>query len=232
MKRTIRLTESELRNMISESVENILMEDEIEEVTVDPRWWRKDGELPDMKGDTYRKPKQIKVSEAQLRQIIRESIHGVLDEVAGYKDTMQKAGNNFNQNTFMGKVRSKLQPKKYQQYQRIQQQGNQIGQQAADNVNAETEKVPIGCGGKHGTTYNPMWNTYAQEQGSNNLSGEQLYNQRTASDQAKINKYGTGGRVMLPLQGYNNSYEGPERQYREQQRLLNRPYKWNDVWKH
>lgn len=168
---------------------------------------------------------RIRMSEAQLHQIIKESIQSMLDEVVGFKDTMQKAGNNFNQNTFMGRVRSKLQPQKYQQYQRIQQQGNQIGQQAADNVNAETEKVPIGCGGKYGTTYNPRWNTYAQEQGSNNLSGEQLYNQRTASDQAKINKYGTGGRVMLPLQGYNDSYEGPERQYREQQRLLNRPYK-------
>ena len=51
------------------------------EVTADPSWWRKDDELPDMKDDSYGKPKQqVKVSETQLHQIVKESIQKIMNE--------------------------------------------------------------------------------------------------------------------------------------------------------
>ena len=213
---------------------------------------------------------RIRMPEAQLHQIIKESIQSMLDEVAGYKDTMQKAGNNFNQNTFMGRVRSKLQPQKYQQYQRIQQQGNQMGQQAADNINAEREKVPIGMSGGYGPydRFYSKWASYAKQQGASNhgnrprpedyglskypnewyqernkenfkqwekdledwdnniypnaqKNGKALYNQRIANDQARINKYGTGGRVLKPMDGYDtSSYQDAENAYDQQRQAI------------
>ena len=45
--------------------------------------------------------KREKVSESQLHNIVKESINKVLQEVAGYQSTMQKANNQFNQNTMM-----------------------------------------------------------------------------------------------------------------------------------
>ena len=45
--------------------------------------------------------KREKVSESQLHNIVKESINKVIQEVAGYQSTMQKANNQFNQNTMM-----------------------------------------------------------------------------------------------------------------------------------
>ena len=54
---------------------------QMEEATADPRWWQKDGEFPDMKDTAYSKPKQqVKVSEAQLHQIVKESVNKLLKE--------------------------------------------------------------------------------------------------------------------------------------------------------
>lgn len=205
-----------------------------------------------------------------LQNIIRECVQSALNEVEGYGNTMQKAGNKFNQNTIMGRIRSKLQPQKYQQYQRIQQQGNQMGQQAADNINAEREKVPIGMSGGYGPydRFYPKWDSYAKQQGvsnhgnrprpedyglsiypnewyqernkenfkqwekdledwDNNIypnaqkNGKALYNQRITNDQARINKYGTGGRVLKPMDGYDtSSYQDAENAYDQQRQAI------------
>ena len=91
-KKLIRLTEQDLHRIVKESVENTLMEDKMEEATADPRWWQKDGEFPDMKDDAYSRPKQqVKVSEAQLHQIVKESVEQALSE--GFFDKFRRTAN-------------------------------------------------------------------------------------------------------------------------------------------
>ena len=65
---------------------------QMEEATADPRWWQKDGEFPDMKDTAYSKPKQqVKVSEAQLHQIVKESVEQALSE--GFFDKFRRTAN-------------------------------------------------------------------------------------------------------------------------------------------
>ena len=54
---------------------------QMEEATAGPRWRQKDGEFPDMKDDAYsRSKRQVKVSEEQLHNIIKESVNRILKE--------------------------------------------------------------------------------------------------------------------------------------------------------
>lgn len=164
MKQTIKLRESELKQMIAESVENILMEDEIEEVTVDPRWWRKDGELPDMKGGTYRKPKQIKVSEAQLRQIVKESVEQVLSEAYSDAQYAHLAGQaNGALNSFGGKLKGMFNPK---WKSRKERQMRQFANQAThDNPGYERSSTKGGDNNDGGNTYEMPEHNYTWSNG-------------------------------------------------------------------
>ena len=164
MKRTIKLRESELKQMIAESVENILMEDEIEEVTVDPRWWRKDGELPDMKGGTYRKPKQIKVSEAQLRQIVKESVEQVLSEAYSDAQYAHLAGQaNGALSSFGGKLKGMFNPK---WKSRKERQMRQFANQAThDNPGYERSSTKGGDNNDGGNTYEMPEHNYTWSNG-------------------------------------------------------------------
>ena len=188
MKQIIRLRESELKRMITESVENILMEDEIEEVTVDPRWWRKDGELPDMKGGTYRKPKQIKVSEAQLRQIVKESIEQVLNEVSPeyYTNAANTAQNSIN--GFKGKMMKTFMPK---QYNKRQRQATQFRDMSNDHPQDEWEitNQQMGSNPYDAQTYYTLRNTRTGEQrGYNDGNKEKPFRGRVIAGQGGDNE--------------------------------------------
>ena len=188
MKQTIKLSESELKRMIAESVENILMEDEIEEVTVDPRWWRKDGELPDMKGGTYRKPKQIKVSEAQLRQIVKESIEQVLNEVSPeyYTNAANTAQNSIN--GFKGKMMKTFMPK---QYNKRQRQATQFRDMSNDHPQDEWEitNQQMGSNPYDAQTYYTLRNTRTGEQrGYNDGNKEKPFRGRVIAGQGGDNE--------------------------------------------
>ena len=87
----IRLTESLLRNVIRESINRILNETDKYKGQTNG-WWGTDPNYTRKSG---------KVSESQLHNIVKESINKVIQEVAGYQSTMQKANNQFNQNTMM-----------------------------------------------------------------------------------------------------------------------------------
>ena len=68
----------------------------------------------------------IRLNESQLNRIIKECATRMLNEIAGYDATMKKAYRAFNPNTRMGRLRSKLMPKKYEKYQKIGQEVNNI----------------------------------------------------------------------------------------------------------
>ena len=212
----------------------------------------------------------IRLTESDIHRIVKESVETILTEVEGYKNTMDKAEKQFDQNTFMGRMRSRLQPKKYQQLQRIKGNANTMGQEAADNINVEREKIPLGSSGGFGVydhTY-PRWHEYAKQQGAAdyperpqqkdfgidtsvyslntkdknypayekareewdstifpdaNKKGKDLYQQRTALDRARVDKYGTGGRYLKPIEGYEtSSFEDWQDKYKDQQARLGR----------
>ena len=232
----IRLTESLLRNVIRESINRILNEsDNYKEQT--NGWWGTDPNYTRKSG---------KVSESQLHNIVKESINKVIQEVAGYQSTMQKANNQFNQNTMMGKLRSKIMPNKYQQYQRIQQQGNQMGQDAADRINNEREKMGYIDGLDH---YMLNYGDYAESQGLGKHmetgknwgndreymnkyfsherdlmnKGREAYNKNTAIDNGRVNKYGTNGRILKSEAGCNSEDNYNNNEYHKQRNELGLP---------
>lgn len=190
--------------------------------------------------------KREKVSESQLHNIVKESINKVIQEVAGYQSTMQKANNQFNQNTMMGKLRSKIMPNKYQQYQRIQQQGNQMGQDAADRINNEREKMGYIDGldrymlnygdyaerqglGKHmetgknwGNDREYMDKYFSHERDLMN-KGREAYNKNTAIDNGRVNKYGTNGRILKSEAGWNSEDNYNNDEYHKQRNELGLP---------
>lgn len=269
----IRLTESLLRNVIRESINRILNEsDNYKEQTngwwgTDPNYTRKSGKVTpkpsssdwqeqyrdnrgykfSSKGSGANKQwKREKVSESQLHNIVKESINKVIQEVAGYQSTMQKANNQFNQNTMMGKLRSKIMPNKYQQYQRIQQQGNQMGQDAADRINNEREKMGYIDGLDH---YMLNYGDYAESQGLGKHmetgknwgndreymnkyfsherdlmnKGREAYNKNTAIDNGRVNKYGTNGRILKSEAGCNSEDNYNNDEYHKQRNELGLP---------
>ena len=269
----IRLTESLLRNVIRESINRILNEsDNYKEQTngwwgPDPNYTRKSGKVTpkpsssdwqeqyrdnrgykfSSKGSGANKQwKREKVSESQLHNIVKESINKVIQEVAGYQSTMQKANNQFNQNTMMGKLRSKIMPNKYQQYQRIQQQGNQMGQDAADRINNEREKMGYIDGLDH---YMLNYGDYAESQGLGKHmetgknwgndreymnkyfsherdlmnKGREAYNKNTAIDNGRVNKYGTNGRILKSEAGCNSEDNYNNDEYHKQRNELGLP---------
>ena len=157
--------------------------------------------------------RKVRLTESQFRNIVHRSVNRILKEMAGYNSTMSKSSDAFNQDTIGGKLRSKMFPKKYQQYQRIQGQGNSMGRNAADNINKERENVPMDSFGGFGVydINKPRWKDYD--------GGAEGYEARTRNDQARINKYGTGGRVMKPMAGADTpSYREQEDAYMRQQR--------------
>lgn len=190
--------------------------------------------------------KREKVSESQLHNIVKESINKVIQEVAGYQSTMQKANNQFNQNTMMGKLRSKIMPNKYQQYQRIQQQGNQMGQDAADRINNEREKMGYIDGldrymlnygdyaesqglGKHMET-GKNWgddreymNKYFSHERDLMNKGREAYNKNTAIDNGRVNKYGTNSRILKSEAGWNSEDNYNNDEYHKQRNELGLP---------
>lgn len=169
---------------------------------------------------------RIRMSEAQLHQIIKESIQSMLDEVVGFKDTMQKAGNNFNQNTFMGRVRSKLQPQKYQQYQRIQQQGNQMGANATDKINDTLDTMGDDYV-NHGDVTVPDYANYYRQQNpntdyswyQNHKMGEEQFSNDHTTQLGWRKKYGTGGRIAKPY-GWNSSIDKEREIYNQQRQAI------------
>lgn len=269
----IRLTESLLRNVIRESINRILNEtDKYKGQTngwwgTDPNYTRKSGKVTpkpsssdwqeqyrDNRGYKFsskgsgpnKQWKREKVSESQLHNIVKESINKVIQEVAGYQSTMQKANNQFNQNTMMGKLRSKIMPNKYQQYQRIQQQGNQMGQDAADRINNEREKMGYIDGldrymlnygdyaesqglGKHMET-GKNWgddreymNKYFSHERDLMNKGREAYNKNTAIDNGRVNKYGTNGRILKSEAGWNSEDNYNNDEYHKQRNELGLP---------
>ena len=232
----IRLTESLLRNVIRESINRILNETDKYKGQTNG-WWGT--------GPNYTR-KSGKVSESQLHNIVKESINKVIQEVAGYQSTMQKANNQFNQNTMMGKLRSKIMPNKYQQYQRIQQQGNQMGQDAADRINNEREKMGYIDGldrymlnygdyaesqglGKHMET-GKNWgddreymNKYFSHERDLMNKGREAYNKNTAIDNGRVNKYGTNGRILKSEAGWNSEDNYNNDEYHKQRNELGLP---------
>jgi len=169
---------------------------------------------------------RIRMSEAQLHQIIKESIQSMLDEVAGYKDTMQKAGNNFNQNTFMGRIRSKLQPQKYQQYQRIQKQGDEMGASATDKINDTLDTMGDDYV-NHGDVTVPDYANYYRQQNpntdnswyQNHKMGEEQFSNNHAAQLGWRKKYGTGGRIAKPY-GWNSSIDKERDIYNQQRQAI------------
>ena len=65
--------------------------------------------------------KIIRLSESDLHNIVKR----VLDEMAGYQDTMNKAQQKFNPNTWRGKVSRTMNPDKAAQYDRLHRNGRQ-----------------------------------------------------------------------------------------------------------
>ena len=169
---------------------------------------------------------RIRMSETQLHQIIKESIQSMLDEVAGYKDTMQKAGNNFNQNTFMGRIRSKLQPQKYQQYQRIQKQGDEMGASATDKINDTLDTMGDDYV-NHGDVTVPDYANYYRQQNpntdnswyQNHKMGEEQFSNNHAAQLGWRKKYGTGGRIAKPY-GWNSSIDKERDIYNQQRQAI------------
>ena len=106
---------------------------------------------------------KIRLTEDKLRNMIREAVENMLNELNTYNATMQKANQQFG-NNFMGRVRRMTMPKKYRQYQNIQKNAQQMGQTAADNFNKEREKVPVYNSSKY-DVYGPDFFNYAKEQG-------------------------------------------------------------------
>ena len=150
----------------------------------------------------------------------------MLDEVAGYKDTMQKAGNNFNQNTFMGRIRSKLQPQKYQQYQRIQKQGDEMGASATDKINDTLDTMGDDYV-NHGDVTVPDYANYYRQQNpntdnswyQNHKMGEEQFSNNHAAQLGWRKKYGTGGRIAKPY-GWNSSIDKERDIYNQQRQAI------------
>lgn len=243
-----KLTKSHLQKIINENIKRVLKEgkpfntDEWQEQYRDNRGYKFSS-----KGSGANKQwKREKVSESQLHNIVKESINKVIQEVAGYQSTMQKANNQFNQNTMMGKLRSKIMPNKYQQYQRIQQQGNQMGQDAADRINNEREKMGYIDGldrymlnygdyaesqglGKHMET-GKNWgddreymNKYFSHERDLMNKGREAYNKNTAIDNGRVNKYGTNGRILKSEAGWNSEDNYNNDEYHKQRNELGLP---------
>ena len=86
---------------------------QMEEATADPRWWQKDGEFPDMKDDAYSRPKQqVKVSEAQLHQIVKESVEQIMNEAYSDAQYAHLAGQAHGAlNSFGGRLKGMFNPK-------------------------------------------------------------------------------------------------------------------------
>ena len=153
---------------------------------------------------------RIRLTESELHRIVEESVNKVLNEVEGYEDTTQKAEKKFNQNTFMGRLRSKLQPKKYRQYQRIQNQGNKMGASATDEINTFLDRIgDDSC--NHSDIIVPNYHGYYMQQNPNADKdnkwhyddGEKQFKKDYANQIARQKKYGTGGRIQKPYGWYN-----------------------------
>jgi hypothetical protein len=130
---------------------------QMEEVTADPRWWQKDGEFPDMKDDAYSRPKQqVKISEAQLHQIVKESVEQVLSEGL-FGNLFKSAG----QREFerRRKEAQAAYAKNNAEYEKLygKQQGTEISD---DDSDMNAYKI------RYGTTagYSPDWRERAQRE--------------------------------------------------------------------
>lgn len=146
----------------------------------------------------------------------------------------------------MGKLRSKIMPNKYQQYQRIQQQGNQMGQDAADRINNEREKMGYidgadrymldygdyaesqGLGkhmelGKNCGNDREYMDKYFSHEGDLMKKGREAYNKNTAIDNGRVNKYGTNGRILKSPAGWNSEDNHSNDEYHKQRNELGLP---------
>lgn len=167
----------------------------------------------------------IRLTESQFMGMISESVRMALDEVARYDNTMKAAGKAFDQNTFMGRLRSRLQPGKYQQYRRIGQQADQMGAEAADTLNDTLDSMGD-SETNHGAVICPDFDNYYRQhnQGPDqdkyyNVEGERQFNRDHATQLGHINKYGTGGRLTRPY-GWDTDQLADRREAYTQQRQM------------
>lgn len=152
----------------------------MKEATADPRWWQKDGVFPDMKGNYYRKPKQqkegddtcngnksgqsVRVSEAQLHQIVKESVEQVLSEAYSDAQYAHLAGQaNGALNSFGGKLKGMFNPK---WKSRKERQMRQFANQAThDNPGYERSSTKGGDNNDGGNTYKMPEHNYTWSNG-------------------------------------------------------------------
>ena len=70
--------------------------------------------------------KRVILNERQLRNIIRESVICVLNEVRGYEDTMGAADKAFGGNNWWSKLNRFLRPKMARKYDMVKQKGDEM----------------------------------------------------------------------------------------------------------
>lgn len=171
---------------------------------------------------------KIRINERDLKKMVAESTKKILNEINGYNQTMQNAGNKFNQNTFMGRVRSKINPQKYQQYQRIQQNAGQMGANATDTLNTAYDNmgdatVNFDYTAPDYTNYYMQKNPNAQTPHFANgydAQGEQQFKKDYSTELGWQKKYGTGGRIAKPLYGNDSTIDKERIPYNQQRQAI------------
>ena len=174
------------------------------------------------------KKQRIRINERDLKKMVAESTKKILNEINGYNQTMQNAGNKFNQNTFMGRVRSKINPQKYQQYQRIQQNAGQMGANATDTLNTAYDNMGDATVNFDHTA--PDYTNYYMQKNPNaqtpyfangyDTQGEQQFNKDYSTELGWQKKYGTGGRIAKPLYGNDSTIDKERIPYNQQRQAI------------
>lgn len=157
--------------------------------------------------------KTIILNESELKDVVKESVITVLNEVIGYGDMDNNVWDVFEDPNFKSRMWKRFAPKSYNrklaQYKRIKAMGNNISHDAAKIVDKENRKVPLLHRNKdewHSQRYFiPDWEKYASENGldADVKLGRDLYHDRTKEARTKLRKYGYGGSDGIkPIEGY------------------------------
>ena len=172
--------------------------------------------------------RRVRLTESELQQIITESVRQIISETDRYDQTMDKASRRFNQDTFLGRMRSKLFPGKAQQLQRIKNNAQDMGARATDTVNSELDKM--GDESWHYDDYvSPSYQTYYQMKHPEDTETDLIDRQRRGdrefhrdfeAELGHMNKYGTGGRLKRPYGRTNSDLYRERKAYDKQQQGL------------
>ena len=166
--------------------------------------------------------KTIRLTESDIRRMVMEA----LEEVAGYKNTMQNAEEYFNPKTVKGNMRRIFNPK-YKQYQRIQNNANKIGANATDTLNTQYDKMGDESFSYPRDVTEPAYQNYYKQQNPNASGdgsywgeGHDLFKQNYATELGRQKKYGTGGRIAKPFGGEGEYLDNKRAEYNQQRQMI------------